>query len=173
MGNKCNSRYKLAQDILTKDDGTRRKSFDPYNCTGVRLSLENSQPFAGTLTPTGQQLPRWQIEFEPNIEEVLTWDEVFHIRERYQRDVLDADFTRWLRDFTSWIKRYQIEHNSDQELIDAINRYATDYEDMGISDRAFLKAAVFRMLYTHCKKGDRRLISFIRTVIGVGTHTAN
>ena len=172
MGNKCNSRYKLAQDILFRNDGTRRRSFDPYDCTGIILSLENSQPFAGTLTTTGQ-VPRWQIEFEPNTEEVLTWDEVFHIRERYEKDVLDPKFKSWLDDFKRWCKSANIVPNSDQELVDAIDRYATLYEEMGISDRAFLKAAVFRMLHAHCQNGDRRLISFIRAVIGVGTSTAN
>lgn len=164
MGNKCNSRYKLAQDILTKDDGTRRKSFDPYNCTGIRLSLNNSKPFAGTLTRTGQ-VPRWQIEFEPNIEEVLTWDEVFHIRERYEKDVLDPEFKSWLNDFKRWCKSAKVVPSSDQELLDAIERYATYYEEMGMSDRAFLKAAVFRMLYTHCKKGNQQLIDFITDVV--------
>ena len=177
MGNKCNSRYKLAKDILIRDDGTRRKSFDPYNSTGIKLSLENSQPFAGTPTTIGQA-PRWQIEFESNTEEVLTWDEVFHIRERYEKDVLDPKFKSWLDDFKHWCKSAKILPNSDQEfsdqeLVDGIDRYATLYEEMGISDRAFLKAAVFRMLHTHCNNGDRRLISFIRTVIGVGISTVN
>jgi hypothetical protein len=163
MCNKCNSR-KLAQDILTKKNGTRRKSFDPYNCTGIRLSLENSQPFAGKLTSTGQ-LPLWQIEFNPNSEEVLTWDEVFDIRERYRRDVLDAEFETWLRHFKSFLKRHNIPHSSDEELVDAIAGHATYYEDMGMSDRAFLKAAVFRMLHAHCQNGDRQLMDFIRDVV--------
>lgn len=170
MGNKCNSRYKLAKDILLRNDGTRRKSFDPYNCTGIRLSLENSQPFAGTLAPTGQ-LPRWQIEFSPNTEEVITWDEVFHIRERYERDVLNAEFISWLRYFQSWCKSAKITPSSDQELMDALNRCATHCEEMGISDRAFLKAAVFRMLHTHCQQGDQRLISLIMSIVNPGqTH---
>ena len=172
MGNKCNSR-KLAQDILTKKDGTRRKSFDPYNCTGITLSLENSQPFAGTVTTTKAELPRWQIEFSLNTEEVLTWDEVFHIRKRYEKDVLDAEFESWLDYFKDWCKSANFVPNSDQELVDGIDRCATLCEKMGISDRAFLKAAVFRMLHAHCNSGDQRLISFIRTVIGVGTSTVN
>jgi hemerythrin len=174
MCNKCNSGYKLGQDMLTKKNGTRRKSFDPYsyNCTGIKLSLEKSQPFAGTRTETGQ-LPRWQIEFKPNSEEVLTWDEVFDIRERYKRDVLDAEFNTWLRHFNSWLKCLNIPHSSDEELVEAMDRYANYYEDQGMSDRAFLKAAVFRMLHTHCKNDDQRLISFIRSVISVGTYTAN
>lgn len=163
MCNKCNS-CKLAQDILTKKNGTRRKSFDPYNCTGIRLSLEKSQPFAGTDKGIGQ-LPRWQIEFNPDSEEVLTWDEVFHIQERYKRDVLDAEFETWLRHFKSSLKRHNIPHSSDEELVDAIAGHATYYEDMGMSDRAFLKAAVFRMLHAHCQNGDRQLMDFIRDVV--------
>ncbi|MDQ2097122.1 MAG: hypothetical protein QQW96_05710 [Tychonema bourrellyi B0820] len=168
MGNKCNSRYKIAQDILFRNDGTRRKSFDPYsyNCKGIRLSLENSQPFAGEVTPTGE-LPRWQIEFSPNTEEVITWDEVFHIQERYKRDVLDAEFKTWLWQFKSWCKSRNIVPSSHQELLDEIDHYANYYEDQGMSDRAFLKAAVFRMLHTHCQNGDRRLISLIEGVIGI------
>jgi hypothetical protein len=167
MCHTCNSGYKLSQDMLYRNDGTRRKSFDPYNCTGTRLSLEQSQPFAGTVTPIGQ-LPRWQIEFEPNTEEVLTWNQVFHIRERYQNDVLDAEFKTWLRDFNSWCKSAKFLPTSNQELLDAINRYATLYELMGISERAFLKAAVFRMLHTHCEQGNQQLISFLMSRVNPG-----
>ena len=164
MCNKCNSGYKLAQNMLYRTDGTRRKSFDPYNCSGIQLSLENSKPFAGTLTPTGQ-LPQWKIEFSPNTEEVTTWDEVFHIRERYERDVLNEEFKSWLDNFKSWCHSAKVAPSSDEEWVDAINRYATLHEDMGIGDRAFLKAAVFRMLQVHCQNGDQRLIKLIRDVV--------
>ena len=95
MGNKCNSKYKLAKDIMYKDDGTRRKAiYLPYNLGGIniRISLDQSEPFAGKqdLFP----LPRWELEFEPKVEEVSTWETVFHISERYQRDILDAEFKK-------------------------------------------------------------------------------
>ncbi|MFM7366725.1 MAG: hypothetical protein ACKO2Z_02745, partial [Sphaerospermopsis kisseleviana] len=157
MGNKCNSRYKLAEDILINQNGIRRKSFDPYNHEEIRLCLDNSQPFAGN----DGQLPRWQIEFSLNTEEVTTWDEVFHIRERYERDVLNPQFKRWLDDFKSWCKSANIVPSSQGELVDCLNTYATLYEEMGISDRAFLKAAVFRMFHIHCQQGNQRLISFL------------
>ncbi len=164
MGNKCNSRYKLAQDILYKADGTRRKSFDPYSHPiEIRLSLDNSQPFAGKRTPS--QLPRWQIEFSPDIEEVITWDEVFSIRERYERDVLDAEFISWLRYFKSWCKSAKIAPSSDPELVDALNRCATHCEEMGMSERAFLKASMFRMLQTHCQQDNQQLISFLMDIV--------
>lgn len=168
MGNKCNSRYKLAQDILRKEDGTRRKSFDPYNHRTLTVSLDNSQPFAGTTGKTGERLPKWEIDFGSNSEEVATWDDVFHIRERYKRDVLDEAFHNWLNGFRSWCRHpRKTLPKSDKELVDAIEDYVLYYESLGFDDRAFLKAAVFRMLHKHCKNGDERLIQFIKNVVGV------
>ncbi|HEY9606487.1 MAG TPA: hypothetical protein V6C85_33070, partial [Allocoleopsis sp.] len=166
MGNKCNSRYKLAKDILKRDDGTRRKSFDPYNHGTITISLNNSQPFAGTIGKTGEPLPKWEIDFGSNSEEVTTWDDVFHIRQRYERDVLDEAFNSWLNGFRSWCRhpRRNIP-NSDQELVDAIEGYAMYHESLGFEDRAFLKAAVFRMLHFHCQRGDQRLIKLITDVV--------
>jgi len=166
MGNKCNSRYKLAQDILRKDDGTRRKSFDPYNHGTVTISLDKSQPFAGAIGRTGEPLPKWEIDFSSNTEEVSTWDDVFHIRERYERDVLNEAFNNWLNGFRSWCRdpRKNIP-NSDQEWVDEIESYALYHDSLGFEDRAFLKAAVFRMLHRHCQSGNQRLINFIRDVV--------
>lgn len=45
--------------------------------------------------------------------------------------------------------------------MDAIKRYADDRELEGFGERAFLKAAVFRMLHIHCQEGNQRLIDFI------------
>jgi hypothetical protein len=166
MGNKCNSRYKLAQDILRKDNGTRRKSFDPYNHKTVTISLDNSQPFAGTIGRTSEPLPKWEIDFSVSSEEVDTWDEIFHIRERYKRDILDEAFNNWLNGFRSWYRdpRKNIP-DSDQKWIDAIEGYALYHESLGFEDRAFLKAAVFRMLHIHCKNGNQRLLNFIKNVV--------
>jgi hypothetical protein len=161
MGNKCNSRYKLAQDILRRDDNTRRRSFDPYNHTGVKVCLDNSQPFAGA----DGRMPQWQIDFDPDIEEVTTWDAVFKVRERYKRDVLDHSFNRWLDKFAAYCRSANISVNTDQEILDAIERYAQLAEEEGITDRAFLRAAVFRMLYKHCQEGDQRLIRLIKGVV--------
>lgn len=169
MGAKCNSQYKRAKDILIKEDGSRRKSFDPYNHHAVvKISLDESQPFAGT----GGLLPQWEIKFHPsNIsEEIETWNNVFHLCERYKRDVLDPKFNPWLRGFSSWCNASAIVTANDQELICAIEKYAAYQECLGIEDRAFLKAAVFRMLYVHCQQGDQRLINLIRDVVsGVST----
>jgi hypothetical protein len=164
MGNKCNSRYKLAQDILKNDDGTRRKSFDPYNHSTVKVCLNDSQPFAGIVRNGGEVLPKWKIGFSVNCEEVTTWDNIFRMRERYARDVLDSSFDNWLNGFRSWCRSRTIP-NSDKGIVDAIEDYAIYHESLGFDDRAFLKAALFRMLFIHCKKGDRRLITFMQEVV--------
>jgi hypothetical protein len=164
MGNKCNSRYKLAQDILLEEDGTRRRSFYPYrNHAGIQITLDRSEPFLGTqgLFP----FPLWHIDFEPNCEEVLTWDTVFHIRERYARDVLDADFMNWLREFSSWCRSAGINLFSKEDVVSALRRYSDHMAAMNIRDRAFLKAATFRMLARHCQEDNERLITLISGVV--------
>lgn len=162
MGNKCNSCYKLAQDILWREDGTRRISFDPYNHTRVDISLESSQPFAGE----NGELPRWQVDIVPNTAEAATWDEVFHIRQRYVRDVLNPSFKDWLKSFGDWFKNNtEIDPVTDHDLLMAIRRYADNLELMGLSGREFLRARVFRMLQRHCQLGNQRLIALIRDVV--------
>lgn len=163
MGNKCNSKYKLAQDILYTDDGARRKSFYPYSESNIKLSLERSEPFEGEqgLFP----LPYWRIDFEPETEEVTTWNTVFHIQERYQRDILDREFMSWLREFSSWCKSANVMPNSEQEIVNALTRYCEHMETMQMRDRAFLKAAVFRMLLHHYGQGHQRLITLVNGVV--------
>jgi hypothetical protein len=162
MGDKCNSRYKLAQDILWRDDGVRRRSFDPYNHAGVKISLNNSEPFAGA----DGQLPDWQIEFDPATEECNTWDQVFAVRERYKRDVLDPSFKGWLGSFGSWFRRSAgIVPATDQDLAQTIRRYVDNLEDMGLSGRDFLRVPVFQMLRKYCDDGDQRLLALIRDLV--------
>ena len=172
MGYKCNSLYKHTENILYKSGGIRRRSFDPYNHGAiVRISLDNSQPFVGEIGKMREPLPEWKIDFDSDSEEIATWDEVFHIRERYTRDVLNAEFKSWVDIFGKWCQRRDKSRNipnSDQELVDAIENYASDCELGGFGDRAFLKAAIFRMLYKHCQNGDKRLISFLMSIINPG-----
>jgi hypothetical protein len=161
MGYKCNSSYKRDQDVLRRADGGRRRVYDPYRHEGVETSLKDSRLFARDK----QRLPDWEISFNPQTEEVETWDEVFHIRARYKRDVLDASYDRWLRIFAKWCKRSGFGLGSDDALAAALDRYATDLADSGLNDRSFLKAACFRMLYVHVQQRDRRLITFLQNAI--------
>jgi len=162
IGDRCNSSYKRGQDILKRKDGSRRRSFDPYGDAAITISLDNSEPFAGV----NGRIPRWTIEFNQNIEEVDTWDEVFHIRERYERDVLDQSFDSWLRAFSAWCRSHiTTPPSSNRDVIDTLKRYSEYLSELGVRDKYFLNAAVFRMLYRHCESGNERLIMFIKDLM--------
>lgn len=158
MGHKCNSSYKLASDLLRCTDGSRRVAFDPYYHTKVDVSLDDSEPFNGATANT----PNWAIRFEPDTAEVPTWDEVFSVRERYRRDHLDPSFANWLDLFRKWARSAGLQTESDEGLVAALQRYEEFWAESGMQDRAFLKAAVFRMLRRHCEAGDQRLIDQLR-----------
>ncbi len=163
MGSKCNSRYKLNKDILHKS-GTRRKSFDPYGCFAVSVTLENSAPFAGL----DGKLPKWHVDITPDSEEVDTWDDVFDIRTRYVRDVLDRCFEDWLWEFYRWSRHTPPPPATARELTNCLRRYAEYHEGNGLNDRSFLKAAVFRMCERHCTAGHQRLILLLLDLVKPG-----
>jgi len=162
MGIRCNQRYKVADDILRDNVGDRRRSFDPYADHQIRVSLANSVPFA---QPDGQT-PAWQIDFIPNSPESLTWDNVFQVRTRLSRDVLNPSFRRWLSDFATWFARRKgLADISDEQIISSLSEYAEDAEINGFTAREFLRDPVFRMFEQHCTNGHLRLREFIRDVI--------
>jgi hypothetical protein len=156
MGNKCNSRYKLNADILWNGT-TRRPAFDPYISRNVTLNLTRSVPFAGS---DGIR-PRWEIDFSPNCPEVVTWDSVFRIRERYSRDILDRYYTKWIGEFAGYCSINSLRLNDPDSIINCLLNYARCMDLYGFSDRGFLRAAMFRMLHAHCSAGNARLINLI------------
>lgn len=161
MGHKCNSSYKLASDLLRCADGSRRVAFDPYNHTKVGVLLDDSDPFHGATEHT----PRWDIRFEPETPAVPTWDEVFSVRERYRRDHLDPSFPNWLRLFGQWVRRSRLQTDTDEALVAALRQYEEFWVEQGLHDRAFLKAAVFRMLRRRCETGHQRLMEQLRNLV--------
>ena len=168
MGHKCNSNYKLASDLLRRADGSRRVAFDPYNHTRIEVLLDESDPFNGVTEHT----PNWQIRFDPDAPAVLTWDEVFSVRERYRRDHLDPSYSNWLGLFGKWVRRHELPTDTDEALVEAIKRFEAFWTDNGMQDRAFLKAAVFRMLRRLCEAGHRRLIDQLRNLVTVAAPAA-
>jgi hypothetical protein len=155
MGSRCNERYKTTGDVLFKN-GHRRRAIFPYAYTGTSVCLARSEPFAGSQG----HIPRWEIDFTPDAEEVETWNDIFEIRVRYSRDVLDPQYTTWIRAFKIWCKG-RMPVTCVGELITALDCYARYLRELGLDDRSFLKAPLFEMLCIRCREGSQRLIRFL------------
>lgn len=160
MGTRCNSSYKLARDVLHRADGTRRRAFDPYCHEGAALNLDDSSPFEGA----NGAYPRWEIQFAGEAEAVETWDDVFRVRNRY-RTVLDETFPRLVGEFARWAKQGQTPPTDKTAVIQALATFELNMREVGLSDRAFLKAATIRMLKLRCEAGDERLLEFLAQAI--------
>jgi len=160
MGYKCNSSYKAAKDILRRDDGSHRRAFDPYVHAAVSITLDDSEPFGGTTEHT----PRWEIRFDPETPESLTWNEVFSLKDRYRRDHLDQDFRTWLDQFAKSAKQKGAVGTA-AELMERLDWFEKLQAFAGLQDRAFLKTAVFRMLRLKCEAGDQRLLDQLMSLV--------
>ncbi len=169
MGMKCNSRYKLVQDILRDGHGVRRTAFNPYEERRIRLSLVNSQPFGGIK----DQTPDWQIDFIPDSPECATWDDVFRLRERIGRDILAESYFPWLQQFAVWFRKTKVNLPLDDDLIRAaLKEYAENAEIRGFTAREFLQAPLFEMLHEHHARGNGRLVALIRDLVTIAVPRA-
>lgn len=150
MCSECNSDFKKSTDILYDGNGIRLRCVDPYKGPTFKISLANSLPFEGPVRD-GIQLPLWKIEFigGPN-EQAENWDRIFKIRERYSRDVLNTEFRSWLAHFVSWFLGSRDGEKSGEEIVVSIPDYIANVIQDGFSERAFLKAEVFRLFYSKC-----------------------
>jgi hypothetical protein len=163
MGHKCNSKYKLSKDILRNKRGVRRRAFNPYGSgKGLKISLSKSIPFAGAR----REAPAWHISFGRSRQEVDTWDDVFRVRERYMRDILDQEFNPWLSEFAAWCWSRDKRIRTRVLLMAQLQAFVLYHERLGLNERSFLKSAVFRMLLSRCKRGDARLIEFLLVLVG-------
>lgn len=160
---KCNETYKHNADCLRDADGIRRKSFPLYVSaadisTRISTSFEDSVPFGGHMLP----LPQWVITFTPTCNEATTWNDVFHVSERYSRDVLTHDtFIRWLGAFGKWCRDEAVDCQDAVTLVVALRRNLRLLKSMNFAGREKLRTPTFEMLLKHCNDGNRRLIALL------------
>ncbi|WP_147692798.1 hypothetical protein [Vogesella mureinivorans] len=158
----CNRDYKHDIDVLTDCNGDRRKAFDPYDAPLTDISLVRSIPFAGL----GLRLPAWWIDFQPDTEETETWDQVFCIRTRYSRDLLNEGFNRWIESFMNHCKakRYSKDLDDNQILnaLESYHRYTIIENPVGLD---FLKPKVFEMLIYHFVDNNERVKMFVKDMV--------
>lgn len=93
--NKCNSGNKLSKDPLHDIHGNRRKAFYPYNVNPYDLEISvtvNSNDY-NNLIPEDIDI---SFKSENLTEELITWDDLFNIRERYKAVCCSADAKYWI-----------------------------------------------------------------------------
>ncbi|WP_145587104.1 hypothetical protein [Yersinia kristensenii] len=154
MCSECNSDFKKDTDILTDDQNHRRHCIDPYNGPSFRVNLAESIPFGGGVF-RAIILPRWIIRFIGDSQEYAeNWDRVFKIRERYERDILNANFRSWLEHFAIWYSspRVMAAYN---EVTESFPEYIDAVIQEGFADQAFLKVEVFRLIRSECVHPER------------------
>ncbi len=160
MGTKCNSRYKLQQDILFDPaSGARRACCDPFGSPTLMLSLNDSRPFEGPRVNL-VTCPDWDIKWvggDPG--KLQTWETVFGISERYRESSLNPNFRSWIDHFCEWAVRKPVAATPDL-LRDLLYEFADIVVPEGFADSAFLKRATFQMLAIQCDTSDNGLRIF-------------
>ena len=59
---------------------------------------------AGSELPAMDNDPgEWEVTFQPDVEEVRTWVDVFELRDRYRLEVFPAEYDQWREDFLDWL----------------------------------------------------------------------
>ena len=164
MGTKCNSRYKLQQNILFDPaTGNRRACFDPYDSPTILLSLNGSRPFEGPRVGL-VTCPDWVIQWDGgDPEKIQTWESIFAISERYRESSLNPSFRGWIDHFCQWAARRHDDVSSPVLLRDALREFAEIVVPEGLADSAFLKHATFQMLADQCDEteGGLRLFDWL------------
>ncbi|WBQ18978.1 hypothetical protein [Sphingobium yanoikuyae] len=161
MGTKCNSRYKLQQDILVDSaTGNRRACCDPYDSPTISLSLNDSRPFDGPRVNL-VTCPEWDIQWEGGDPDKLrTWESVFAISERYRESSLNPNFRGWIDHFCRWAARQPNAANNPDLVRDLLSQFSEIVIPDGFAEAAFLKRATFQMLAVQCNATEDGLRIF-------------
>jgi len=158
MGKHCNQDFKGQVDILF-DGGRRCAAYFPFGDDVANVDLDDSDPLGD-----GRR-PKWVVRLAPEDERTDTWDRVFGIKRRYA-EILRRGYDGFLAEFSSQCSFMGAEPPSGKaELIAALEAYAEEQKRYGLADRAFLKAAVFKMLLRHCRDGNEDLVKQLLGVV--------
>lgn len=137
IGTDCNRDFKKTQDILFKN-GIRRAFLNPFE-TNYPLTID----LQGSTLPTSQnRTGQWQVNFSINDNIVASWDDVFHIKSRYQAE-LSERFDGWKRIF---INEYKGQIQGVNILKDAFKTRANSFLDYLYEDSNILRYGLFSFL---------------------------
>ena len=145
-GRDCNQVFKHEKDIIW-DEGTgvRRRAFYPFTDHRQEITVN----LAGSQLPMADDaLGVWQIAFQPDIEKVRTWIDVFELRDRYKLEILPSEYDQWREDFLDWVGPQPAPPAgwAATSIRDRMSAYFQTLVSEPYKDMRFLKNALFHFL---------------------------
>lgn len=150
MGDRCNSSYKLAGDILHDQQGNLLPCYDPYGDVTAEFSL------AGSIivgTPAGE--PVWNLHLGPVSPQTANWDRLFQIRLRLEQS-LKAEFSSWATEIGRIVESLGYDLNVLEEFSKGLIRYREICGTESLSAIGHLKAEVASLLIQDLESDEKR-----------------
>jgi hypothetical protein len=145
MGRDCNTIFKRTKDVLCKN-GSRRRAFQPFNSSGVRIQIDLS----GSQPPTAtNRKGKWKIRVKPGRQEVATWVDLFDTPARYEKEVLQTRAVAWIGEFRNVVKCSTKPSGgwTVPRLRNILGRYAKSFNGSGYGELHFLKGPFYDLLH--------------------------
>lgn len=134
----CNSKFKLENDILLREDGTRRKVFYPFSKEQYEIKIKIQLNGVYNKHPQKDDL-KITYSCDGHQEEVESWLNIFDIDERYKTICCDS-----LNSFAQSIYNRVVRHNSRLSLADIIDMC----EENKYSDMNFLRVPFYKAIFS-------------------------
>ncbi|WP_321337351.1 hypothetical protein [uncultured Cohaesibacter sp.] len=150
MGDRCNSSYKLAKDILFDQLGNRLSCYDPYGDVTAEFTLEGSTVLG---TPAGE--PIWKLHLGPESPQTANWDRIFQITLRLEQS-LKAEFTSWTEDIGGVLRGLGYNLNAPEEVSAGLVRYQEICGTETLSGIGRLKAEITSLFIKDLRSDDKR-----------------
>lgn len=150
MGDRCNSSYKLAEDILHDQHGNLLPCYDPYGDVTAGFSL------AGSLivgTPAGE--PVWNLHLGPASLQTANWDRMFRIRLRLEQS-LNAEFASWASEIGRFVRSLGFDINVLEEVSEGLIRYREICGTETLSSIGRLKTEVASLFIQDLASDEKR-----------------
>ncbi|MDD3319881.1 MAG: hypothetical protein PHS59_00340 [Paludibacter sp.] len=140
----CNEKCKGEKDVFYEDrNKTKRRRFAyPYNMM-VEIALDYSESI---LPETDYKYPEgyWKIKFNPDIDYVKTWLDIFQIENRYVTDYIIPNYFEWLDQFIFTISDKELIINEKNLLRTELSRYSNRLFKQPFLDTNIIKAPLFK-----------------------------
>lgn len=141
----CNQRYKNSKNVFYSDDErTVRRLFNYPFTHSINVEID----FSGSILPytdIRNENGVWNLNFKPNNGFVTTWNEIYQIKDRYIREVLNVDYKIWIGEFVDEMKGRGV--NDTGQLKSYFIKHFRRYAKNKLQKRYLVKSSLFKYFY--------------------------